>query len=58
MPLPAVTCRYLKAWFRRGLSLLAIGEFNEAAADLEVAKRLEPADRSILAARTQAHTVP
>ena len=42
-----------KAWFRRGLALLAIGEFNEAAADFEVAKRLEPADRSILAARTQ-----
>ena len=39
-----------KAWFRRGTALLALGEFNEAAADLEQARRREPSDKAILAA--------
>eukprot|EP00966_Prymnesium_polylepis_P094404 2185044-Prymnesium_polylepis.1 len=41
--------RSANAWFRRGLALLAMGEFNEAAADLDAAKRLEPTHAGVRA---------
>ena len=36
-----------KAWYRRASAWLASGEFNECLADLEVARRMEPADKAI-----------
>ena len=36
-----------KAWYRRASAWLATGEFNECLADLEMARRMEPADKAI-----------
>jgi tetratricopeptide (TPR) repeat protein len=36
-----------KAWYRRASAWLASGEFNECLADLERARRMEPADKAI-----------
>ena len=43
-----------KGWYRRASAWLAAGEFNEAIADLEEAKRLEPGDKAIIALRKEA----
>ena len=36
-----------KAWYRRASAWLATGEFNECLADLEMARRMEPAEKAI-----------
>ena len=43
-----------KAWYRRAAAWLACGEFNEAIADCDAAKRIEPGDKAIVALRKKA----
>ena len=43
-----------KAWYRRGAAWLSCGEFNEAIADMDAAKRLAPGDKAIGAIRKKA----
>jgi tetratricopeptide (TPR) repeat protein len=43
-----------KAWYRRASAWIACGEFNEAIADCDAAKRLEPGDKAIPALRKKA----